>query len=67
MSDSGVTGRVASGAAPGRPCAVGPPSPARRSKSGDSGEWVTEPVVRERPPATGPVRLAAEPLMKGPG
>jgi hypothetical protein len=36
---------------------VGPPRPVRRSKSGESGEWVTEPPAREPPTATGPVRL----------
>ncbi len=59
MSASSEIGRVAPGAAPAPPCVVGPPSPVRRSKSGESGEWVTEPVVRERPPVTGPVRLAS--------
>src|SRR5258705_13786207 len=52
-----VTGRVAPRAAPARPSAVGPPSPVRRSKSDESGEGVTEPVAREPPAATGPVRL----------
>src|SRR5713101_1854795 len=35
----------------------GPPSPVRRSKSDESGEWVTEPVARGPPAAPGPVRL----------
>jgi hypothetical protein len=67
MSGSREIGRVASGAAPAPPSAVGPPRPARRSKSGDSGERVTEPVARERPPTTGPVRLAQCSLMNNPG
>jgi hypothetical protein len=46
---------------------VGPPSPVRRSKSGESGERVTEPPARELPTATGPVRLARCPFMNGPG
>jgi len=54
---------VAPWAAPAGTSAVGPPSPARRSKSGESGEWVTEPARRERPTATGPVRLARCPFM----
>src|SRR6185295_6215235 len=37
---------------------VGPPSPVRRSKSGESGERVTETASREPPPPTGPGRLA---------
>jgi hypothetical protein len=46
---------------------VGPPSPVRRSKSGESGEWVTEPVAREAPAATGPGRLERCPFMNSPG
>jgi hypothetical protein len=36
----------------------------RRSKSGESGERVTEPAAREPPAATGPVRLTRCPFMK---
>jgi hypothetical protein len=49
MSDVGDVGRVASGSR-GRAAVVGPPSPVRRSKSGESGERVTEaePAARVR-------------------
>jgi len=46
---------------------VGPPSPVRRSKSGESGERVTEPVARGAAAPPGPVRLARSPLMNNPG
>jgi hypothetical protein len=45
----------------------GPPSPVRRSESGESGERVTEPTAREPLTATGPVRLARCPFMNSPG
>jgi hypothetical protein len=35
----------------------------RRSQSGESGEWVTEPDAPEPPTATGPVRLTRCPFM----
>jgi phosphonopyruvate decarboxylase len=38
---------------------VGPPRPARSSKSCDSGERVTEPIAGACPPATGPVPLVS--------
>jgi SAM-dependent methyltransferase len=60
------TGRVAPWVAPARPSVVGPPSPVRRSKSGESGERVTEPAAREPPTATGLVRLARCPLTTRP-
>jgi hypothetical protein len=47
--------------------AWGPPSPVRRSKSGESGERVTEPPGREPPTATGPGRLARCPFVNRPG
>jgi hypothetical protein len=56
------TGRVAPWAAPARLSAVGPPSPVRRSKSGESGEWVTEPGAWEPPTVTGPGRLTRRPF-----
>ena len=58
---------MAPGVAPAQPSEVGPPSPARRSKSGDSGEWVTAPAARERLLATGPTRFAERPFMNNPG
>ena len=61
------TGRVAPWVVPGRTSEVGPPSPVRRSKSGESGEWVTEPAARAPPTATGPVRLTHRPFMNGAG
>jgi hypothetical protein len=39
----------------------------RRSKSGESGERVTEPPGREPPTATGPGRLARCPFVNRPG
>ena len=60
-------GRVVPGGARGRTSGVGPPSPVRRSKSGESGEWVTEPTAWEPPTATGPVRLARYPFVNSPG
>jgi len=36
---------------------VGPPRPVRRSKSGNSGEWVTEPAGDRARPATRPARV----------
>jgi hypothetical protein len=41
-----------------RAAEVGPPGPVRRSKSGESGEWVTEAEPAEAAPVTGPARLA---------
>jgi hypothetical protein len=55
FGSSRVTGRVA----PGWPPVlggVGPPSPARRSKSGESGERVTQPGTGGHPGATRPPR-----------
>jgi len=46
---------------------VGPPSPVRRSKSGESGERVTQPAVGEPPAATGPGRLTHCPFTKTSG
>ena len=63
MPSSPETGRVAPWGAAGQTSGVGPPSPVRRSKSGESGEWVTEPTAREPPTATGPVRLTRCPVM----
>jgi hypothetical protein len=46
----------------------GPPSPVRRSQSGASGEWVTEPDAAPEPPtAPGPVRLTRCPFMTSSG
>jgi hypothetical protein len=39
----------------------------RRSKSGESGEWVTEPLAREPPAVTGPARLTRYQFMNSPG
>jgi len=50
-----VTGRGVAWVAAAGPREVGPPSPVRRSKSGESGEWVTEPAPRQ-PPAPPPGR-----------
>ena len=52
-----MTRRVTPRVAAAGPREVGPPSPVRRSKSDESGEWVTEPDPRQ-PPAASPVRLA---------
>src|SRR5580765_1574647 len=52
---SRVTGWVASGW-PSVLRGVGPPSPARRSKSGESGERVTQPGTGGHPGATRPPR-----------
>jgi len=46
---------------------VGPPSPVRRSKSGESGERVTQPAAQEPPTVPGPVRLANRPFMNRSG
>ena len=37
------------GVGPAQTSVVGPPSLVRRSKSGESGEWVTEPAARAHP------------------
>ena len=41
-------------AADDRSGGVGAPSPVRRSKNGESGEWVTERLCRKGPPRQDP-------------
>ena len=66
MTGSIEIGRVPPRAPPGRASVVGPPSPVHRSKNGESGERVTEPVARGASAATGPVRLARSSVMNSP-
>jgi hypothetical protein len=55
--------RVAPGWLPRRGCCVGPPSPVRRSKSGESGEAGGARATR----VTGPVRLTPCPFTNNAG